>query len=309
MNEEPLVSVCIQTYQHAHYIEQCLESVLCQQTTFPFEIILGEDESTDGTREICKRYKENYPDKINLFLRNEKDKIWIDGEKTGRYNFIHNLKAARGKYIALLDGDDYWLDQYKLQKQVDFLEKNDEYNVCYCDTRILKKGKLRTTFYMYPRKLNYSIGVMPHMNSVSVVFRNPGFEIIPKHFWQTFFLDIPLYMYATADGKIRRIAEYMAVYRLHDKGMWTGKSKEVRCIRAMNAYKLMLPSYKNEARKLLYNKLEKEVKDLFKIYEKSKNTEKSEGLARLVEEDETLRKNRELKKYCYRILKSDTYLS
>lgn len=302
MNEQPLVSVCIQTFQHALYIEQCLQSVLSQRTTFPFEIILGEDESTDGTREICKRFKENFPDKINLFLRSEKDKIWIDGEKTGRFNFIQNLKAARGKYIALLDGDDYWLDQFKLQKQVDFLEKNPGYTVCFCDFKFLRKEKFSAIFYLHPRRKNYSIGTMPNMHTGSVVFRNPGFEIIPEHLWKTFVLDFPLYMYVTGTGKIRRMAKYMAVYRLHDKGMWAGKTKEVKCLRGINVYKLMLPSYAGDAKKLLYRKLENDIIYLFRSYTKENNAIKNQELAVFVQTDDLLKQRENLKKYTTRIL-------
>ena len=120
MNETPVVSVCVVTYQHKDFIRSCLDGILMQKTNFPFEIILGEDESTDGTREICKAYAEKYPDKIKLFLRSRKDVIYINQHATGRFNFMENLKAARGKYIAFCEGDDYWIDEYKLQKQVDF---------------------------------------------------------------------------------------------------------------------------------------------------------------------------------------------
>lgn len=124
-----IVSVCVQTYNHKKYISKCLEGILKQQTTFPFEIILGEDESSDGTREICKVYAEKYPDKIKLFLRSREDVIYVNKKPTGRYNLLQNLKASTGKYIALLDGDDYWTDPFKLQKQVDFLEANPEYSL------------------------------------------------------------------------------------------------------------------------------------------------------------------------------------
>ena len=117
--DKPLVSVCIQTYQHAPYIRECIDSVLMQETNFPFEIILGEDDSTDGTREICIEYHNRHPDIIRLFLRSEKDKIYINDEKTGRFNYIQNLKEAKGRYIALLDGDDYWISKNKLQQQAD----------------------------------------------------------------------------------------------------------------------------------------------------------------------------------------------
>ena len=122
----PLVSVCIQTFNHKNYITECLDGILNQKTTFDFEIILGEDESTDGTREICIQYHQKFPEKINLFLRSRKDVIYINSQPTGRYNFLENLKASSGKYIAICPGDDYWKDPLKLQKQVEFLESNEE---------------------------------------------------------------------------------------------------------------------------------------------------------------------------------------
>src|ERR1044071_8468227 len=103
LGDSPLVSVCIQTYQHAPFIKDCLESVLAQKTNFPFEIIVGEDDSTDGTRDICRQYAIANPETIRLFLREEKDRIYIKGEKTGRFNLLNNLAAAKGKYIAMLD--------------------------------------------------------------------------------------------------------------------------------------------------------------------------------------------------------------
>src|SRR5690606_4409195 len=113
----PVVSVCVQTYQHAPYIRECLDSILMQKTDFPFEILLGEDESSDGTREICIEYAEKFPDKIKLFLHRRENNIQIFGYPTGRFNFLTNLYSSNGKYIAICEGDDYWTDSDKLQKQ------------------------------------------------------------------------------------------------------------------------------------------------------------------------------------------------
>lgn len=127
----PLVSVCVQTYQHAKYIKECLDGILMQETTFDFEILLGEDASTDGTREICIHYAEKYPDKIRLFLHHRENNIAIEGSPTGRFIFMTNLLTAQGKYIAFCEGDDHWTDPYKLQKQVDFLETHQNVNFCF----------------------------------------------------------------------------------------------------------------------------------------------------------------------------------
>src|SRR5262245_29671930 len=100
MAATPLVSIVTLTYQHAAYIAQCLDSLLAQRTDLPFEILIGEDESTDGTREICERYAREHPDRIRLFLRERKDVVHINGRPTGRFNFIKTLAEVRGKYIA-----------------------------------------------------------------------------------------------------------------------------------------------------------------------------------------------------------------
>lgn len=128
-SRSPLVSVCVQTYQHVDYIEECLEGILMQKTDFPFEILLGEDDSTDGTREICKKYAEKYPETIRLFLHHRQNNITINGTPTGRFNFMYNLFSSRGKYIAICEGDDYWIDNLKLQRQVEFLEHNLHYSM------------------------------------------------------------------------------------------------------------------------------------------------------------------------------------
>lgn len=130
MKEQPLVSVCIPAFQHASFISECLDSVLAQQTNFAFEIILGEDDSKDGTRKICQRYSSQYPEKIRLFLRKDKDKISLLGRKSGRTNYLENFRSANGKYIAMLDGDDCWLSKDKLQKQVELLEDNPDAFLC-----------------------------------------------------------------------------------------------------------------------------------------------------------------------------------
>lgn len=124
-NNIPLVSICCQTYNHKNYIRKAIESFLMQKTNFPIEIFLRDDASTDGTAEIVKEYSEKYPDLINPLIYTENQ--WQKGVSP----FFDNAKRARGKYIALCEGDDYWTDPYKLQKQVDFLENNPDYGLVY----------------------------------------------------------------------------------------------------------------------------------------------------------------------------------
>ena len=118
------------TYNHEKFISQAIDSVLMQKADFDYELLIGEDDSEDQTRDIVKNFAGKYPDKIRLFLNDRKNVIYINGRPTGRWNFINLLKHARGEYVALLDGDDYWTDPLKLQKQIAFLENHLDYFLC-----------------------------------------------------------------------------------------------------------------------------------------------------------------------------------
>lgn len=122
---EPLVSVKMITYNHAPYIAQAIEGVLQQKTNFPIELVIGEDCSTDGTREIAFEYQKKYPDVIRV--------ITSDRNVGGGKNSRRTTKACRGKYVAFCEGDDYWHNPHKLQKQVDYLESHPECGLVYSD--------------------------------------------------------------------------------------------------------------------------------------------------------------------------------
>lgn len=217
----PKVSVVVGTYNHKDYISKCLDSILMQQTTFPFEIILGEDESRDGTRDICKEYALKNPEKIRLFLRNRKDVIYINGNPTGRYNFIENLKAATGEYIALCDGDDYWTDPLKLQKQVDFMEEKPNYTICFHKVKNLANKNFEEDEVINNRYNNIKnrpitvtdlVEQSNFIHTPSVLFRNVLTEF-PLEFSYSSVGDYFLYILLSQKGFIHRIDEEMAVYR------------------------------------------------------------------------------------------------
>lgn len=129
MGKTPLVSICCITYNHAPYISQCVDGFLMQKTTFPFEIIINDDCSNDGTTEILKDYAIKYPELIHLILHDENQ--YSKGVRRILATFVYPV--AKGKYIALCEGDDYWTDPYKLQKQVDYLESHPECGLVYTD--------------------------------------------------------------------------------------------------------------------------------------------------------------------------------
>lgn len=128
----PLVSVVTITYNHAPYIAKCIEGVLMQQVNFPMEFIIAEDCSTDGTLDICEKYAEKYPELIQLLI--------TDHNLGANPNELRALKAARGKYIAYCEGDDYWTEPHKLQRQVDFMESHPDYSVCFHDRKVEENG-------------------------------------------------------------------------------------------------------------------------------------------------------------------------
>ena len=133
--KEILVSVCMITYNHDNYIKEAIEGVLMQKINFPIELIIGEDCSTDNTRKIVLEYADKYPNIIRPLLPEKNLGMTI--------NFIKTMQEATGKYIALCEGDDYWTDPYKLQKQVDFLEANQEYGFIGSKCKILNmKGDI-----------------------------------------------------------------------------------------------------------------------------------------------------------------------
>ena len=178
----PLVSICTITYNHEKYIAEALDSFLMQETNFPFEIAIDDDCSTDNAAEVITKYVEKYPNIIKANLR-EKN---IGGMK----NFIENTKRAKGKYIALCEGDDYWTNPLKLQKQVDFLESHKEYNMVFHNAEYqdhTEKGVTIKPFNPEEKSRDYTadeILIKWTIPTASVVCRNEGqYRYLEDNLW------------------------------------------------------------------------------------------------------------------------------
>ena len=218
------VSVCVTTYNHAPFIAECLDSVIAQRTDFPVEIIIGEDDSSDGTREIVKEYARRQSDRIRAFYRAREDVIHINGRPTARRNFLSGLDQARGEYVALIDGDDYWTDELKLQKQVERLDAAPECAICAhkiydADARGGARPNLKDG--------HYKIDILLRSNclpTVSLLFRNHLFSEYPSWFESVVLADWSLNILNARHGSIMYIDEIMAVQRRHAGGTWTGRS-------------------------------------------------------------------------------------
>lgn len=222
----PKVSVSLITYNHADFIAQAIESILMQETDFNYELIIGEDDSSDGTREIVKSYKRQFPDKIKLFLNSRENVIYIGGKPTGRWNLVNNLRHAQGKYIALLEGDDYWTDPDKLQKQADFLDANPNCSSCFHPVaRRYEQPSSENLPEERPYTFNktaYTLEDLLKGNFVpacSTMFRNYLFDPFPDWYYTVPMGDWPLHVLNAQHGDIGYIDQTMAVYRIHSRGI------------------------------------------------------------------------------------------
>ena len=256
--KKPFVSISVTTFNQKNYIKDCLDGILNQRTTFQFEIILGEDQSNDGTREVCQDYAKRYPEKIKLFLRSRKDVIYINGNATGRYNFLENLKACRGKYIALCEGDDYWTDPLKLQKQVDFLEANENYSMCGAVAQCIRQTSEKRSFFgdfIRAKKSilkveDFLLGYSVHTSTV--VFRQKMLQI-PDWFVHISNGDVCLFALIAEKGPVRFINDPVSVYRLNDNGIWSSASLEKRYYAFKNTVNHLNKHFKGTYKKQQYN--------------------------------------------------------
>jgi glycosyltransferase involved in cell wall biosynthesis len=222
---DPLVSVCVVTYNHEKYVAQAIDSVLMQQTDFPIELFIGEDCSTDRTRDIVVKYQERFPDKIRVFLSTQNLGRYTS---SGRLNFTRNLKACRGKYIALLDGDDFWGDPLKLQKQIEFLETHPEYVLCFHDRRMVDEtGKcLQQSIPDSFKRDRTSEEIMRStwIPSLTVCFRNV-IDNLPPEFFKILNGDSFLFSMLGQRGHGKYLSHIKpASYRKHAGGIWSLQS-------------------------------------------------------------------------------------
>lgn len=211
-NDRLEVVVWMVTYNHEHYIAQAIESVLNQQTTFSYKLIIGEDCSTDKTREICISYAEKYPDKIQLLLQKHNVGAIVNGHAIYKASF-----DSGASFIAMLEGDDYWADSLKLQKQVDFFKNNAECVYLFTSKCNLKlNGTIEEVVYDLPSLFDlhylFKSNVMPY--TLTVMFRNNKLLAEEMHKMNFAFNgDWALLFLAGYKGLIGYMSDITGVYR------------------------------------------------------------------------------------------------
>ena len=215
------LSVCCITYNHGLFIQQAMESFLAQKTGFDFEVIVSDDCSTDETAHRVEVFASQHPGKIKLYKH---------ARNLGMMpNFKFALNACSGKYIAICEGDDYWLDANKLQKQVDFLEANADYAICFHGVYEQEgKHKIKSHHNISDKEETKTIADLARYNFIStpsVVFRNKLTPQFPDWFETSPVGDYVLHMLNARHGKIKYFPELMAVYRKHGGSTWSKESQ------------------------------------------------------------------------------------
>lgn len=235
---KPLISVLMLAWNHELYIAQAIESILNQRCDFSLEIIIGEDRSRDRTREVCEDYQRRFPGKIRLIVS--------DGNVGMHRNFARIWHRARGKYIAFLEGDDYWIDDKKLSKQVALMEDHPDYTLCGAYTEVIRRGEGK----QWVKKGGIRPAVIKETYSVEDLIPNYTFHFssvllrkecvqFPRWFWNMYCVDRPLYLLCAEKGPVGLIPEVASVYRMHDGGIWSPINQLVKAHKGIELFKTL----------------------------------------------------------------------
>lgn len=231
--KHPVVSVHMITYNHEPYIRQAIEGVIMQKTDFAFELVIGEDCSTDKTREICFEYQKRYPDKIRVLWWHENlRKMKHPAGGNGRRNRAH----CRGEFIAYCEGDDYWIDSLKLQKQIDIFRKHKSVGMCFCGAQRYKQSSRQ--FETWP--VDFPSGIVPNMQfflmmvdcdwwprrtiaTASVMFRHKHLNRIRELYdifrWRLCLGDLTLWTALGMVSDVYFLPDVVSVYRIQSNGI------------------------------------------------------------------------------------------
>lgn len=216
---EPLVSICCITYNHALYIRQCLDGFMMQKTDFSFEVLIHDDASTDGTADIIREYEAKYPDLIKTIYQVENQY-----SKGIKISATYNYSRAKGKYIALCEGDDYWIDPLKLQKQVDFMENHPNYSLCFHNAIIINEFQDNEVIRFNRISQNRNVALHEIIDvfiipTASMFFRSDLVKTIPQWVTSIYSGDFSLALLLANSGKMYCFKDYMSVYRRNPTGM------------------------------------------------------------------------------------------
>lgn len=210
-----LLSVCIRTHNQERFIRQAIESVLMQKTLYPFEIIISDDCSTDGTMRILTDYVRRYPDRIRI--------LESESNIGGPQNLRKVIEASDSKYVTCLDGDDYYTDNYKLQKQVEFLEENDQYVACFHNVMNLDEESSKRSLFLpldFPSVVDaYDVISKPWFLPIHSVMMRRALISFPDWYETVMNDDYVVNLSVVMHGPYYYMPDIMATYRHHDSNV------------------------------------------------------------------------------------------
>lgn len=240
MSDLPLISICCLTYNHALYIGQCLDGFIMQKTDFPIEVLIHDDASTDGTQDIIREYQRKYPDIIKPVYQSENQ--YLKGVKI---SLVYNYPRAKGKYIAFCEGDDYWTDPYKLQKQIAFLECHPEYTMCshqyklYFQKEKIMDKEIRPIGH-FSDGMSFDLSFLIRggwlFQPLSVVYRKSALDLDTYSKYKIH-IDAVLFYAILKKGKGYCMPDVMGVYRIHDTGVWSSLNLNAQRMFSLKARK------------------------------------------------------------------------
>lgn len=263
-----MVSICMITYNHEKYLKQAIDGVLGQKTNFEIELVIANDNSPDNTDAIIQEYIRSNPNGNKIKYIHNPVNIGM------MPNFINALENCAGRYVAMCEGDDYWTDEFKLQKQVDFLEKNKEYAMCFHKVSVETSGVISEDNITLESPNKTTIKDLANGNYIhtcSVMYRNRLFKNFPRYFKKSPIGDYYLHMLNSLYGDIYRLDDNMAVYRVHQTSYWSSKEQEERTKIWVAFLKKIKSNFPREIRKILKAQIYRLEPRKVSTYKKIKN--------------------------------------
>lgn len=241
MKRDVKVSVLMLAYNQEQYIDEAIRSVVLQETDFDYELIIGDDGSSDETVARCRNWQRRYPDRIRLL--DHSDNVGL------ARNFVRTYNQAQGEYVAICEGDDFWIDRHKLQIQVDFLDAHPEYAMCFHrvvnyyeadGSKSLSNGGQKSEMTIN------DVATCNYITNVSVCYRRGLFGPLPNWMDQVTSYDLVMHILTLQYGKVYYMRRVMAVYRKLVTSIWTGADKERRSYISRKNRELLMAYFKDK---------------------------------------------------------------
>lgn len=235
------VSVLMLAYNQERYIDEAIRSVMLQETDFPFELVIGNDASSDRTGKLCEAWQKKYPQQIVLLDRKENLGL--------QQNFIQTYARCRGTYIAICEGDDYWTDKHKLQLQADFLDSHPDYSTCFHRVINYYEDKGTKSLSNGGQKTETDISDLARSNyisNVSALFRRGLFGALPEWFARVSTYDYAIHLLNAQYGKIYYMKRPMAVYRQHSNAIWSKAGMDKKYNISLVVRELLMDYFKDK---------------------------------------------------------------